>query len=305
MLINKKIMSTWDFISEVFAKFIDDKAPKFGASLSFYTIFSLAPILLILIALTGLLFGNDVARGVILTQIRDVIGSDGARIIRTALRKSTYSYENTLTIIFSLVTILIGSTVVFADLQESLNLIWKVKPAPGRGIIKGFILDRSVSFLMILLSGFILLLSLLASAAIQAFKDFFNEQFFTIPISLIEAGNMVISFLIIFFLFVLIFKFLPNVLIEWKHVWVGALFTTILFALGKYLIGIYLTTSSMKSSYGAAGSLVVFLIWIYYSTQIFFLGAEFTQVYAEKFGDGIKPRPGFIKFFDDSNPIES
>ncbi len=295
----------WKFVVEVIEKFIDDKAPKFGAALSFYTIFSLAPLLMIVIAVAGFIFGEAAAKGRIVTEIQDIMGREGAVIIQTALKNASYNQGGIIAVVISFVTILIGSTIFFVDIQESLNLIWKVKPKPGRGIIKGFLKDRLISFIMVLCSGFLLLVTLIISTIISSINNFVSEQFFEVPLYVLQVVNIIISFGIIFVLCMMVFKFLPNVQIKWKHVWVGALVTALLFGLGKYLIGLYLGTSSLSSTYGAAGSLVVFLLWIYYSSQILFLGAEFTQVYAEKYGEGIRPDEKFTKFDNTSNAIES
>lgn len=295
----------WNFIKEVFGKFIVDKGPKLGASLSFYTIFSLAPLMIIAISLAGFIFGEEAARGQLFYQIRDLIGDDGAQVLQTALKNTQYSWEGIVTVIISLVTMLIGSTVVFVELQESLDMIWKVKPKPGYNIIKGIIKDRLKSFAVVVATGFLLLVSLLVNALISGLNNFVSEQFFTIPIGTLNLANNFLSFIVIFILFMMIFKFLPDVNIEWRHVWVGALVTALFFVIGKYLIGIYLGNSSLSSTYGAFGSLVVFLLWVYYSAQILFLGAEFTQVYANKYGEGIMPKRHFMKYHNESAVAES
>jgi membrane protein len=299
-MIEIKPKSIWNFIKDVFEKFIDDKAPKLGAALSFYTIFSLAPLLIIAISVAGAIFGRRAARGEIVGQIEGFIGEEGARIVQTTLRNSSYTHEGGIALVISLLTLIIGSTIVFVDLQESLDMVWKVKPKPGQNFIKGLLKDRIRSFAVVVGTGFLLLLSLIVSTVISALNDYISEQFFALPVYYLQLSNLLISLFIVFLLFMLIFKVLPDVKIEWRHVWVGALVTAILFVFGKYLISLYLSTSSLSSTYGAAGSLVVLLLWIYYSSQILFLGAEFTQVYVEKYGSGIKPTNKFMKYHDET-----
>ena len=293
---NIRLKGIWAFTKEVFDQFIDDKCPKLGAALSFYTIFSVAPIIVISISVAALIFGKEAARGELIAQIQGLVGYDGAKVIQTALKNAQYTHQSIVTILTGFVALVIGSTVVFVELQDSLNMIWKIKPKPGRNMFKGLIRDRVQSFAMVLGTGFLLLVSLVVSALISSIDNYISESYFDIPKFLLDFSNIAISLLITFLLFMMIFKVLPDVHIKWKHVWVGALVTAALFVLGKYLIGLYLGTSTLSSTYGAAGSLVVFLLWVYYSAQILFLGAEFTQVYANKYGDGILPTSKFMKY---------
>jgi membrane protein len=293
---NIRLKGIWAFTKEVFDKFIDDKCPKLGAALSFYTIFSVAPIIVISISVAALIFGREAARGELISQIQGLVGYDGAKVIQTALKNAQYTHQSVITILTGFVALVIGSTVVFVELQDSLNMIWKIKPKPGRNMFKGLIRDRVQSFAMVLGTGFLLLVSLVVSALISSIDNYISESYFDIPKFILDFSNIAISLLITFLLFMLIFKVLPDVHIKWKHVWVGALVTAALFVLGKYLIGLYLGTSTLSSTYGAAGSLVVFLLWVYYSAQILFLGAEFTQVYANKYGEGILPTSKFMKY---------
>ena len=300
-----KPKSIWNFIKDVFEKFIDDKAPKLGAALSFYTLFSLAPLLIIAISVAGSIFGRRAARGEIVGQIKSLVGEEGARVVQTALRNAHLGHESGIALIISIATLIIGSTIVFVDLQESLDMVWKVKPKPGRGMIKGLLKDRIRSFAVVVGTGFLLLVSLIVSAVISAINNYVSEQFFELPVYYLEISNLFVSLFIIFLLFMLLFKFLPDVNIRWKHVWVGALVTAVLFVIGKYLIGLYLGTSTLSSTYGAAGSLVIVLLWVYYSTQILFLGAEFTQVYVEKYDKGIQPNEKFMKYHDETATLEA
>jgi membrane protein len=294
MTINYK--AHWDFIKEVSDKFSDDKVTKLGAALSFYTIFSLSPLLIISISVAGAIFGQDAANGAMIGQIKDLIGLDGAKLIQTALVNAQYKEHSFVPLVISIITLIIGSTVVFIDLQESLNMIWKVKAKPSRNYFRGLLLDRLQSFAVVIGTGFLLLVSLIVSAAISGINYFVSKQFFALPVIYLHLTNTLISLLLLFLLFLLLFRVLPDVHIAWRHVSIGALFTAILFELGKYLIGIYLGTSTLGSTYGAAGSLVVLLLWVYYSSQILFLGAEIILVYANKYGKGIKPADKFMKY---------
>jgi membrane protein len=286
----------WNFIVEVVEKWIADKAAKLGASLSFYTIFSLAPLLIIAISVAGLIFGEEAARGEIVGQIKGLVGNEGAELVQIALKNSSNPESGLISLAVSMVTLAIGSTVVFIELQESLDMIWKVKPKPGRHLIRGLIKDRLQSFALVVASGFLLLVSLIISALLSALGKFVNEKFIPVPFTALDIINNLISLGVIFLLFALIYKILPDVDINWNDVWIGALVTALLFVAGKYLIGLYIGSSTLSSTYGAAGSLVILLLWVYYSAQILFLGAEFTYVYANRFGSGIKPSRKFMRY---------
>ncbi len=301
MEIKLNFKKIWEFIKEVFEKWIDDKAPKLGAALSFYTIFSQAPLLIIVISVAGFIFGPDAARGELVGQIKDMVGTEGAEVVQTTLKNTNNPEAGTIAIIISFVTLFIGSTALFVELQESLDIIWRVKPKPGRNIFKGLLKDRVQSFALVITTGFLLLVSLLVSAGLSALSNFVNEKFLVVPVIILDIANLLISLIVIFLLFAMIFKILPDVNISWKDVWVGALVTGVLFVLGKYLIGIYIGSSSLSSTYGAAGSLVIFLLWIYYSAQILFLGVEFTYIYTVRFGSGIQPSEKFMRY--EVNPI--
>jgi membrane protein len=293
-----------DFLKAVFEKWIADKAPKLSASLAFYTIFSLSPLLIIIISIAGFLFGAEAARGELVTEIEDLVGREGAEVVQTALANTADTQTGIISILISLITLMIGSTIVFIELQDSLDMIWKVKPKPGRSMIKGLVKDRLQSFALVVAAGFLLLVSLLISAGINALSNFMQDRV-DIPFDLMQIVNLVLSLGILFALFGLIYKVLPDVHISWGDVWVGALVTAVLFTLGKYLIGVYLGTSTLGSTYGAAGSLVVLLLWVYYSSMILFLGAEFTQVYANKYGSGIKPTSMFMKYSNENAVSEA
>ncbi|MCU7494593.1 MAG: YihY/virulence factor BrkB family protein [Ignavibacteria bacterium] len=291
MKINFKV--TWDVIKQVVDEYSDNKTPKLGAALAYYTVFSLAPLLVIAIAVAGFVFGSDAAAGRIYEEMRGLVGGQGAELMQTAIQKSSSTSTGILATILGAVTLAIGATAVFIELQDSLNIIWKVKPVPSNAIW-GFLKTRLVSFALVVAMGFLLLVSLLISAALSALNAFMNSLGF-IPVFVLQIINIVISLGVIFALFALIYKVLPDVELTWKEVRFGAIVTAVLFQIGKYLIGLYLGSSSISSTYGAAGSLAVMLVWIYYSSQILFLGAILTYVYAIRWGSGIKPSEHAVK----------
>jgi len=274
-------------------EWVDDKASTLGAALAYYTAFSLAPLLIIVIAIAGLVFGEEAARGQIFEQMRGLVGDQGGQTIESMVQSASKPSQGVLATIIGVVTLLFGASGVFGQLQTSLNAIWGVEPKPGRGI-SGIIKDRILSFGMILVVGFLLLVSLLLTAGLAAVSKWFGDL---IPgMELIgHLLNFVISFAVITLLFAMIFKFLPDVKMAWSDVWLGGAMTALLFNIGKFGLGLYLGKSAVSSSYGAAGSLIVLLLWVYYSAQILFFGAEFTQVYANKFGTHVEPAADAIR----------
>lgn len=278
-----------DLIKETFSEWSKDKASRLAAALSYYTIFSVAPLLIIAIAVAGLVFGRQAATNQLVDEIRGLVGDQGAQVIQTILRNAGRTSSGILATIIGVVTLLVGASGAFGQLQDSLNTIWEVKPKAGRGV-KGILHDRFLSFSMVVVIGFLLMVSLLLSAFLAGIGKYLAD---VLPMSslVMQALNFGISFCVTTFLFALIFKVLPDARIRWRDVWVGAGVTALLFSLGRFLIGLYLGRSTVSSAYGAAGSLVVLLLWVYYSAQILFLGAEFTQVYANRFGKAITPKP--------------
>lgn len=266
----KRTISDWN----------DHKVPQLGAALAYYSILSLGPLLLLALAIAALIFGQDAAHGRIIAEIDDMVGHEGARAIEDMIKDSA-RHENTgiFAAIIGAITLLFGASGVFSQLQDSMNIIWNVKPRKDAGVWN-IIKNRFVSFSMVLGTGFLLLTSLIISAALSAMSEYASGYLgdLTIPIRIIE---FVISLLIVSLLFAAIFKYLPDTYVAWHDVWFGGIITSLLFTLGKFAIGFYLGQSSFSSSYGAAGSLVVLLVWVYYSSQILFFGAEFTQVYAK------------------------
>lgn len=277
----------WQLLKETFKEWSEDKASRLSAALAYYTIFSLAPLLIIVIAIAGSVFGEEAARGQIVGQIQGLVGTSGAEVIETAIENANQPATGTIASIISIIALLFGASGVFAELQDALNTIWEVTPKPGMGV-KGFVRNRFLSFAMILGIGFLLLVSLVISAALAALNSYFSHLVPGVDF-LWSIANFLISFGVITLLFAMIYRFLPDVEITWNDVWIGAAITSLLFVIGKSILGIYLGNSSFGSAYGAAGSLVIILAWVYYAAQILFFGAEFTQVYATKYGSQIVP----------------
>lgn len=283
-----KWQAIFRLLRETIAEWQNDKVPLLAAALAYYTVFSIAPLLIIAIAIAGAFFGEEAARGEIIDQIKGLVGQQGAEAIQSMLQNTQQPSANSgLATLFGIVTLLIGATGVFGQLQDALNIIWDVKPKPGVGL-KVFLLSRLLSFAMVLVIGFLLLVSLLLSAILAAISHYFGDlipgfQFVG------QLLNFTLSFVVITLLFAAIYKVLPDVKVPWQNLWLGAIVTALLFNAGKSLIGLYLGNSAVSSTYGAAGSLVVILIWIFYSAQILLLGAEFTHVYSRHRGTPIRP----------------
>jgi membrane protein len=256
----------------------EDKALRLGAALSYYTIFSLAPILIIVIAIAGLAFGSDFARTQIMNQMKGLLGPQGSEAVGEMLKSASKPSSGIIATIVGFLTLIFGATGVVTQLKDALNTIWEVEPKKSSGI-RALVNDRLLSFGLILAIGFLLLISLVISAALSAISESLGTA------AILQILNLVVSVGVITILFALIFKYLPDTEIKWRNVWIGALVTSILFTIGKTLTGVYLAKSSVASAYGAAGSLVIVLLWVYYNSQILFLGAEFTQVYSALKGD--------------------
>lgn len=272
-------------LKQTVSDWLDDDAPRLAASLAFYTALSLAPLLVIVISIAGLAFGEEAARGEIVGQIGGLVGTQGAEAVQGILESARDPSSGIIATVIGVVVLLFGASGVFGELQAALNTIWEVKPRPGRGI-KGLLKDRFLSFTMVVGVGFLLLVSLVIGAAITAVG---SRLGFDEAAILWQAVLFVVSFAVSTLLFALIFKVVPDVRIAWRDVLPGAIATAALFTIGRYLIGLYLGRASVASSYGAAGSLVAVLVWVYYSAQILFLGAELTQAYAARKGVRITP----------------
>ncbi|MDB5104938.1 MAG: ribonuclease [Fibrobacteres bacterium] len=266
-----------------------DKASRLAAALSYYTIFSIAPLLVIAIAVAGLAFGKEAASNQVFGQIRGFVGDSGAQAIQSMVASAGHKGAGITATLLGIVTLLLGASGAIGQLQDALNTIWEVKPKPGQGVW-GFLRTRFLSFSMVLVIAFMLLVSLVISAGLAGLSGYL-ERILSVPAIALHAINFAVSMVVTGLLFSLIYKVLPDVKMRWKDVWIGGLVTALLFTLGHFLIGLYLGKSSVSSAYGAAGSLVIILIWIYYSSQILFYGAEFTKAYANKYGSRVAPTP--------------
>jgi len=276
-----------------------DRAPKMAAALAFYTAFAVAPLLLIAIAVAGLLFGQDAARGHVVEQLSGLLGREGAEAIQDILRKAWQPQSGKIATLLGLAAFIVAATGVFGELQDSLNQIWKVRKKPGRGLL-GLIKDRFLSMTMVLGIGFLLLVSLVLTAALNALGS--SLVTWAGGGTALRALGFIASFGLVAALFAAIFKVLPDAETRWRDVWTGALLTAFLFAVGKFLIGLYLGKSAVGSTYGAAGSFVVFLLWVNYSAQILFLGAEFTKAVADRNGAPPKPDADAVTIPDAPRP---
>jgi membrane protein len=275
----------WRLLKESISRWSEDRAPSMGAALSYYTVFSLAPLLLIVIGIAGLVFGEEAARGAIIEQLQGLLGDEGARAINELVDNAGKTGTGIVATIVGVVTLLFGASGVFVELQDDLDRIWKAPPRVGAGIIN-FIRARLLTFGMVLAIAFLLLVTLVLHAALAALGKYWGGIFEATE-WLLHLINFLISFGVVTVLFAMIYKILPNLKIEWDDVWIGAIATAVLFTLGKLLIGLYLGKSAVASSYGAAGAVVILLIWMYYSAQAFLLGAEFTYLCAHHYGSRI------------------
>ncbi|MCC6639721.1 MAG: YihY/virulence factor BrkB family protein [Deltaproteobacteria bacterium] len=277
------------FLREVYACWSEDRALTHGAALAYYTLFSLAPLLVLVIAVAGLALGRAAAQGEIVAEMADLVGESGARMIEGMVARASAPTTGFVAGIASLATMVFGASGVVGQLQSSLNQIWKAPPPPPTSnAVRSALRRRAVAVGLILGVGFLLLVSLVISAALSALHDLAAAQL-PVAAEVVPPINFAFSFLIITSLFAMIYKILPDVRLEWRDVWVGAAITAVLFSIGKSLIGIYLGRAGVTSVYGAAGSLVLVLLWIYYSAQLLFVGAEFTEVYARRYGSRREP----------------
>lgn len=283
---------------ETFEEWQKDKVSRLSAALAYYTIFSIAPLLIIVIAIAGAVFGEAAAQDAIKGQLEGLIGPSSAEVIQTAIQNASQPQAGTVASLISIAVLIFGATGLFAELQDSLNTIWEVQPKPGRAV-KTIVRQRFLSFAMVLAIGFLLLVSLVLSAILAGLVTYFNNL---LPGSdfIWRFVNFFVVFLVTTLLFGLIFKVLPDVKITWSDVLIGAAITSLLFSIGRYLLGHYLGNSTFGSTYGAAGSIVVILVWVYYAAQILFFGAEFTQVYARRYGSQIVPDKNAIPLTEEA-----
>lgn len=287
-------MKARDFVSlvmETIREWQEDQAARLAAALAYYTTFSLAPLLVLVIAITGLIGGREAAQGLVMAQIEDLVGVEGREFVQSMVESAAVTSTGLTASILGVVTLLLGALGAFNELQNALDRIWDVEPKPIKRWslrVKQFILKRLLSFSMLLGIGFLLLVSLVISAGLAALNEYLGG-FPLLSELMLQFLNLIISLALITLLFAMIFKYIPDIKISWRHVWLGAAITAILFTIGKTLIGVYLGRSEVGSTFGAAGSLVLIMIWIYYSSQILFFGAEFTQVFAKR--SGLRAQP--------------
>jgi membrane protein len=292
------LRKVWTLAKDTVSDWLSDDAPRLAASLAFYTLLSLAPIIVIAVSLAGLAFGAEAAKGQVAGELGAIVGADAAKGVETVVASAKSPASGTLATIIGIVTLFIGSSGVFGELQFALNRIWEVKAREGRGVW-GALKDRFFSFTMVLGVAFLLLVSLVLTAVLSAVGRRFTGL---LPggETLWQVVNFAFSFAMVTALFALIFKVVPDAKVRWSDVWLGAAVTAMLFTIGKSLLGLYLGRASIGSSYGAAGSLVVLVVWVYYSAQILFLGAEFTQVQARQRGRAIEPTGKGVPLHEDA-----
>ncbi|MGA0556747.1 YihY/virulence factor BrkB family protein [Larkinella sp. VNQ87] len=286
--LKRTLSDTWTLLVGAYNGFTNDRGLKLSAALAYYTVFSLAPLLVLVISITSIFFGEEAIRGQVFSQINGLVGNEAARQIQDMIKNVELSGKTNVALITGIFTLILGATTIFIEIQDSINLIWRVKPKPKRGWLK-ILKDRLLSSSLIVSLGFLLVVSLIINGMILALSELLMRYFPDIAVIFAQILNVLISFAVITVLFGVIFKVLPDAKIAWKDIRWGAFFTALLFMIGRYLIGLYIETSSTGSAYGAAGSLIVILVWIYYTAAILYFGAEFTQVYAEHYGIKIEP----------------
>lgn len=274
-----------------FKAFSADKGLKLSASLAYYTIFSIGPLLLLLLSLVSIFYGQEATEGKIFHQLNGLLGADAAKQVQEIIKNISLSGQTNFSLVIGIVTLVIGATGIFIEIQDSLNMIWKLKAKPKKGWLQ-FLKNRLLSSSLIISLGFLMLVSLIVNGVIEVMVGWLGNYFSgDVSAMLLIVLNFVVTFIVVTVLFGILFKFLPDANIQVKHVRTGALFTAVLFMIGRYLIGLYITHTATASTYGAAGSLIIILVWIYYSAVILYLGAEFTQVATDAMGGHIEPAP--------------
>jgi len=283
-----KLGSNWQFCRRVVVQWVNNEPFELAAALSYYTLFSLTPVLVIAIGIAGIAFGHETAQQQILETIQDLIGPEGTEAVRVMIQNlSSRPETGRISTLLGFVVLFFGAGGVVAELQSALDKIWEVTPRPSSALW-GFLRQRFISFAMVLAIGFLLLISLIASAILTSLTELLG-QFVGATAVIIYVLDIVVSFFFVTLLFAMIYKFVPDARIQWRDVGIGSALTAFLFTIGKFCIGLYLGTSGITSVYGAAGSLITILLWVYYSSLIFFFGAQFTRTYASEYGSGIIP----------------
>jgi len=284
----KQVKRYLKLFRDAIKKFIEDDPMSYSASIAFYTIFSMPAILIITMVIAGSFYEDQEVKQTIIDQISGLFGTESAQQVLKIMENASQTASSTLAKIIGIGTLVFSATTVFISLQNGLNSIWGIKPKPKREVL-GFIMNRLLSLAMVISIGFLLLVSLVVDALIVLFNNVLDQLLSGFAFYIVSAINLTVSLAIITLIFAVIFKVLPDAKIKWRDVWVGAFVTTLLFTLGKYLIGVYLGASTVANAYGAAGSLVLLLVWIYYSSIILLFGAEFTFVYSRDIGSNIRP----------------
>jgi membrane protein len=284
----KKIITVYTYFKQVFAEFLEDDILKYSASLAYYTIFSLAPMLIVIISFSSILYAKEAMQGHVYAQIKDLVGPDAAIQIQDIIKNIHITGQGFFASVISIIVLLVGATGIFGEVQDSLNKIWGLRVKTKKTWWK-LILNRLLSFSLIVSIGFIMMVSLLLNALISAFGNYLGKYFSNFSVTFIQATDNVLTFIATTFLFGLMFKLLPDAKIKWKDVFIGGLITSFFFTLGKLGIGYYLGHSNLATVYGAAGSVIIIMVWVYYSAVILYLGAEFTKVYAKLHGGKIYP----------------
>lgn len=281
------LKNLWMLLRDAAIAWDEDDIVTQGAALAYYTVFALSPLLILMIVLSSVGFGEEAASGHLVDQIRGLIGTEGAKFVQSMITNAYRSDSNILAAVVSVVVVLLGASAVFVQLRTSLNVIWRVAHKPI-GTIRRYLQARLAAFAIILGIGFLLLVSLVFSAVLAAVSDYLGRNMGPLA-GLVSVLDSLVSFVGITVMFALMFKFIPDALVSWSDVWVGAAVTSVLFAVGKLAIGLYLGNGAVGSAFGAASSLVIIMLWAFYSTQIVLYGAEFTRLYATRFGSGIRP----------------
>ena len=284
----EKLKIIWSVLKKSFHGFIDDKVTKLAGSLAYTIIFALGPLLMVIIALGSIFLGKDAIEGQLFHQFSGFVGDGAAAQIQDVIKNASLTGKSTFSFIVGLFILLIGSTALFAEIQTSVNQIWRLKPVPKKGWLK-FLKDRFLSFSIVISMGFLLLVSLGISALIDGLSNFLIRVFPEVTLVFFYILNLLINFVTITFIFGIIFKVLPDANIRWRHVRAGAVATAILFMIGKFTISYYISTTKVGSAFGAASSVIVLLTWVYFSALILYFGAEFTKFYALHYGDQIQP----------------
>ena len=267
---------------------------RLSAIVAYYALLALPGLLVVIINSVGAVWGQEIVQGKVTEQIADLLGDDAARAIKVIVEETQEEDRSFVATIIGISTLIFGATGVFYHLQLSINRVWEIKPAPGTGI-KKILIDRALSFAFVLVIGFLMLISFIITTAISVLNDFIRENLPDFTVYFAYGLNELFSFAIITLLFALMYRYLPDAKVRWRTVWIGAIITALLFVLGKFLLGLYFGQANPASAYGAAGSIVLIMLWVSYSSLIFFFGAEFTFVYSKRYGIGVEPKPHAIR----------